>query len=468
MFNAIDWIVVALIVFFLAFVVKKFSKRVQDAENYYLASRSIPFALLVGTLVATWYGGQGTLNSVEAGAVSGMASWGIWCVGAHLSRIPLALYLAPSVSVRTEMTIPQMIKKSYGPRVAFFIAAYMLIGFLQIGEVVALRNVFSGIFGEDKAQIIVVVVLIGVVALTVFGGMMGVAVTDMMLFWCMCTAVAIAIPAMWSDIGGWTGLVDGLTQQFGAEQAAQLMNPIWGSDMLGVITLLVMSVSVYVDASLYQRFSAADTPRNASRSYLTTFCIFICLDFLLTLAGLMIQVADPTSTNIATSYVNMVCTHLPTGVRALFFVGIVGAIISTLDSMWLVGGMTVANDIIGAFKKLTDRQNVFAARVVIVVISVLGYLCATFFTGSLEATRFINTMAMSITFLVSMTGIFYTGRKSEFSAWATMIVGACVYFFLTFIYPVGFNGMLVALPVGIVTFLITKNFGKDLSIESHV
>lgn len=461
MLNLIDWLVVALIVVFLFLIVKKFSAKVQDAENYYLASRSIPFSLLVGTLVATWYGGQGCLNSVEAGAISGMASWGIWCVGAHLSRVPLALWLAPDVSVRTEMTIPQMIKKSFGSRIAFFIACYMLFNMLEMGEVVAMRNLFTGLFGSI-ANVLVVLVIVGIILLTVFGGMMGVAVTDMLLFWCMCTSVALAVPAMWKNVGSWQGLIDTLTSFYGAEQTSLMLNPIVGADTLGVVTLLVMSLGVYVEASLYQRFSAADTPRNASRSYLSAFCVFICLDFLLTLSGLLVLALEPDSANIAQSYVALVCTHLPSGVRAIFFVGVLGAMISTIDSVWLVAGMTLANDIIGNFKKLTDKQSIRYGQIAIVGIAVLAYMGASFFTQSLAATRFINTMAMSVTFPVSLFGIFYKGRKSEFSGWATITVGTVIYFFLQFIHPMGFNGMLVALPAALLTFFITKNIGKDL------
>lgn len=460
MLTTLDWIVAAIITLFLILIVKKFSAAIKNAEDYYVASGSIPFSLLVGTLVATWYGGQGTLNSVEAGALSGMASWGIWCVGAHLSRVPLALYIAPQISVRTEMTIPQMLKKSYGKKIAFFIACYMSIQVLELGEVVAMRNFLSGIFGSESASLWIIIIMIGIVLLTCFGGLMGVAVTDMMLFWCMCTAVALAIPAMWGTVGGWAGLVNSLTQNMGKEQTDLLMNPIFGGDTLGVITLLVMSLGIYVEGGLYQRFRAADSPRNASRSYLTAFCVFICLDFLLTVAGLLVLALEPESSNIAQSYVSLVCAHLPSGIRAIFFVGILGAMISTMDSYWLVGGMMIANDIIGNFKKLSDRQSILYGKIAICAIAVVSYFGASVFTQSLEATRFIQTMSMAVTFPVCLFGIFYKGKKSVFGGWCTIAVGTAVYFFLTFIRPASFNGMLVALPVAIATFFLTKNIGK--------
>lgn len=460
MLTTFDWIVAAIITLFLILIVKKFSATIKNAEDYYVASGSIPFSLLVGTLVATWYGGQGTLNSVEAGALSGMASWGIWCVGAHLSRIPLALYIAPQISVRTEMTIPQMVKKSYGKGIALFIGCYLVIGSLNIGEIVAMRNFLSGVFGSENAVIWSVIIIAGVILLTCFGGLMGVAVTDMMLFWCMCTAVALAIPAMWGNVGGWSGLVSSLTSSLGKEQTDLLMNPIFGGDTLGVITLLVMSLGVYVEAGLYQRFRAADSPRSASRSYLTAFCVFICLDFLLTVAGLLVLALEPGSSNIAQSYVGLVCTHLPAGIRAIFFVGILGAIISTLDSYWLVGGMMISNDVIGHFKKLTDRQSILYGKIAVCCIAVVAYLGASVFTQSLAATRFINTMSMAVTFPVCFFGLFYKGRKTVFGGWCTIAVGSAIYFYLTFVHPMGFNGMLVALPVAIATFFLTKNIGK--------
>ena len=135
MLNVIDWLVILLIICFLVLIVKKFASKIKNAESYYVASRSIPFSLLVGTLVASWYGGPGLLNTVETAAMSGLAAWGIWCVGAHVARIPLALWVAPAVSMRTEMTIPQMLKKVYGKKVSFFMAIYMLITLLSISEI---------------------------------------------------------------------------------------------------------------------------------------------------------------------------------------------------------------------------------------------------------------------------------------------------------------------------------------------
>ena len=471
MLSVMDWLVIFFIICFLFLIVKKFSSRIKDAESYYIASRSIPFSLLIGTLVASWYGGPGLLNTVETAAVSGLAAWGIWCVGAHLARIPLALWVAPAVSMRTEMTIPQMLKKVYGKKVSFFMAIYMLITLLSISEIVALKNVIAGLFGGNVTWV-VPVILIGVVALTIFGGMMGVAVTDMLLFFCMCISVAIATAALWHNAGGWEGLTFKLVALHGEDVTRDMLNPFHGANTLEVVTLLFVTLKVYVHANLYQRFSAADSPRSAARSYLACFSIFITMDFMLTIAGLVVGAEHP-GTNIAQSFIIMVCQVLPSGLRGLFAVGLLGAIISTLDSVWLACGMMIANDIVGGIVPLNDRQNIFCGKIAIALYAVVGYMGAFYFTRSVDVTKFFGTMTMSVQFVMAIMGLFYKGKKTPAGAWASMICGGLTFFLIKFYFPIvtprgNIDGSFFAVPVGLIAFFIGNHFGKEIAEERRI
>lgn len=439
MLNVIDWLVILLIICFLVLIVKKFASKIKNAESYYVASRSIPFSLLVGTLVASWYGGPGLLNTVETAAMSGLAAWGIWCVGAHVARIPLALWVAPAVSMRTEMTIPQMLKK-----------------------------VVAGLFGESVTWV-VPLILMGVVVLTIFGGMMGVAVTDMLLFFCMCVSIAVATSALWGNVGCWEGLIQKLTAVYGPDTTQDMLNPFHGANTLEVVTLMFVSLKVYVHANLYQRFSAADSPRSAARSYLACFCIFIMMDFLLTIAGLVVGTERP-GTNIAQSYIAMVCQVLPSGIRGMFAVGLLGAIISTLDSVWLACAMMIANDIIGELIPLSDQKNILCGRISIAAFALIGYMGAFYFTRSVDVTKFFGTMTMSVQFVMAIMGLFYRGRKTDVAAWAAMISGGLTFFVIKFCYPVvtpigNIDGAFFAVPVSLIAFLIGSRFGKEYTRE---
>ena len=202
MLSAIDNIIVAAAVVGILFVAAYFSKTVQDMESYFVCNKALPWSLTVGTLVSTWYGGVGTLGSVEWFAIYGLSMFIMWCFTAHAARIPLALWIGPKMQIRTDITVPDVLKKSYGKKVAIIGAVLMLIYTCQFGNVTS-----SGFVGEVAwdAPFLVTgsIVMVIVVVIAVAAGLMGVAVTDMIMFFFLGVAVAITVPIQWHAMGGW-------------------------------------------------------------------------------------------------------------------------------------------------------------------------------------------------------------------------------------------------------------------------
>lgn len=79
MLTLVDNIIVVAAVIGILFVAAYFSKTVQDMESYFVCNKSLPWSLTVGTLVSTWYGGVGTLGSVEWFAIYGLSMFLMWC-----------------------------------------------------------------------------------------------------------------------------------------------------------------------------------------------------------------------------------------------------------------------------------------------------------------------------------------------------------------------------------------------------
>ena len=64
MLTWIDNVVIVMAVAGVLWVGYHFSKSVTDMESYYLANRSLPWSLVIGTLMASWYGGGGVIGTV--------------------------------------------------------------------------------------------------------------------------------------------------------------------------------------------------------------------------------------------------------------------------------------------------------------------------------------------------------------------------------------------------------------------
>ena len=111
------------------------SKKNTDMEAYYHANKALPWSLAVGTIAASWYGGNGTIGTVGYVTTMGLSAFFIWSIGAHLVRFPLALWVAPRISVKVNSTMTELLDRFYG-RIASFIGAIVLLATcLSISEI---------------------------------------------------------------------------------------------------------------------------------------------------------------------------------------------------------------------------------------------------------------------------------------------------------------------------------------------
>ena len=170
-----------------------FSKTSQDMDSFYKANRALPWSLVVGTLMASWYGGAGVVGTVGYSTTMGFAGFFIWSIGAHAVRFPLALWVAPRISVKAKGTIPDLLRVNYGKFAAVLGAVVIVISCLSIGEIAAVGYVGEGAWHANKILVAAIVVALSI-GVTCLGGLMGVAVTDMIFFFLMVTCVSDAFP----------------------------------------------------------------------------------------------------------------------------------------------------------------------------------------------------------------------------------------------------------------------------------
>ncbi|PIE54421.1 MAG: sodium:solute symporter [Dethiosulfovibrio peptidovorans] len=450
----------AIILFFVVVVLGigyYFSKTAKDMESYYLANRSLPWSLVVGTLAASWYGGIGVVGTVGYAAVYGISTWTIWSIGAHLVRMPLALWVGPRIQIRTDITVPDLLESLYGKKVAIIGAIMMFFVCAQIGEITAVGYIGQAAWDVSNVLAGTIMVII-VVLLTVLGGLMGVAVTDMIMFFCMVVGVTMCFPSLFENIGGWVGLRQALGEN------AKLADPTGGMGFWKAVMLLIFCFSPYADPTFYQRFSASNSPRIGRRALLTCFCIWIAFDIVICTTGVIVRALHPDA-QPEVAYVQIILENLPIGIRALFIVGLVGAIISTLDSYYLVGGTTLANDIYARFKgidTLPQKTIVTYTRIAVVMLGIIGLSLAFKFKLVYDAFLFVGSIWMSAAFIPIVGGLVGKGRKTELGGLLGMIVGGTAFGILkAFPQITTIEPLILSLPASFLAWSIGNRFGKQ-------
>lgn len=448
-----------------------FSKTSKDMASFYQANKSLPWSLVVGTLVASWYGGAGVIGTVGYTTTMGFAAYFIWSAGIHAVRFPLALWVAPRISLKVNTTMPELLNRFYGKFASLLGALVLVCSCLSIAEVAATGYVGVAAWGMNKFTLAAIVVAIAII-LTCLGGLMGVAVTDMIFFFLMITCVATTFPQMFFDVGGFAGIEAVLSIE-----APEMLTAFGGIPTGRAIMLILIGVNMYKDPAFYQRFTASNEPKTGKRAMLLCFTLWTCFDLILIVCGIVCRTMDPALTVQAeVAYIVLMLEYLPAVARGLFIFGLLGGIVSTIDSYYLVGGEIVSNDIIGRLRKtpLTDRQSILITRIACVVFGIVALAAAFQFTMVYDALVFVASMSMSILFVPVLAAIMYGGKKTNMSGIVSMLVGLVVwlYFTLNPFYMEFFQGnvdaILVALPLSAVGFVVGNFFGKELESSNII
>lgn len=445
-----------------------FSKTSQDMDSFYKANRALPWSLVVGTLMASWYGGAGVVGTVGYSTTMGLAGFFIWSIGAHAVRFPLALWVAPRISVKAKGTIPDLLRVHYGKFAAILGAIIIVITCLSIAEIAAVGYVGEGAWHADKVIVAIIVVAISI-GVTCLGGLMGVAVTDMIFFFLMVTCVSSAFPKLFFSVGGMDGIKEALSGP-----APEMLTAFGGIPIPQAAMLIIMCINLYKDPAFYQRFAAANSPKTGKRAMLLCFSIWLSFDVVTIMTGTILRVRDISlSVQPEVAYVSTVIEYLPVVARGLFVVGILGAIVSTLDSYYLIGGEIISNDIIYMLrgdKKLKDKTSITITRIAAIAFGIIGLATAFKFDRVYDAFLFLSSISMTVLFVPLIAALMYDGKKTNIAGIASMIVGGIAWILFQYVCPVIISGVqvdpvLIGLPLSFVAYLIGNCFGKDLSAE---
>ncbi len=445
-----------------------FSKTSQDMDSFYKANRALPWSLVVGTLMASWYGGAGVVGTVGYSTTMGLSAFFIWSIGAHAVRFPLALWIAPRISVKAKGTIPDLLRMNYGKLAAILGAVTIVITCLSIGEIAAVGYVGEGAWNADKVMVAAIVVVISI-AITCLGGLMGVAVTDMIFFFLMVVCVSSAFPQMFFKIGGFEGIREALSGP-----APEMLTAFGGTPIPQAVILIVLCINIYKDPTFYQRFAAANSPKTGKRAMLLCFSIWLSFDVVTMITGTIIRAHDINlTTQPEVTYIAMIVDNLPVVAKGLFIVGILGAIISTLDSYYLIGGEIISNDIIYMLRgdrPLKDKTSIRITRIASVIFGIIGLVTAFKFDRVYDAYLFLASISMTLLFVPMIAALMYDGKKTNVAGVSSMIVGAVVWILFQYVCPVTISGItidpvLIGLPLSLVAFVIGNHFGTDLNAQ---
>lgn len=446
------WIIAAYLVGIVCYGLYVAKKNVSTTDDFVTTGRKLPLWILVGTLIATWYGGGGITGT--ANLVYTKGPWaGLLFEFASPLAIVFIYFLAAKIRITKNTTIPELFKKKYGTAASilgtiFIVLAYVGICSYQFKGAGYVMNLVAGISVETGTIIAAVVIIL----LSVTGGLVTVAYTDAISALFIFFSLICAVPLLMYNAGGFTALLAKIPPD-----KLTLLGGYRPLDTLAyVFAMLFLTLG---DQNLFTRFGAAESASVAKRSaigFIVGSVILSCLNvFVATMAIPYLPNIKPDTAFL------MVAMHmLPFMLGGCVLAAAIAFMVTTGDSFLLSSATNIFNDIIKPYskKELTEKQSFLVIRSLIVFLGIFAYILITKFSDILGMMMYAYTIyGAAIT--PPLIAALCWEKVTPAGGLSSMIVGGGTTLLWELVLKAHFSGIdssFVAIPASIIVLVVVS------------
>jgi len=434
-----------------------------EAEDYFLASRSMGTLVLLLTMFATlmsaftFFGGPGRVYSTGMewmlimGIMDGFVVAVLWYViGTRQWKLG---------KKHRYITMGEMLEDRFGSTAIrvlisvislFWLFPYLMIQ--QMGSGIALESLTGGVISYPiGAGLITAFMLIYVV----LGGMRGVAWTDTFQGLFMLICVWLAFVFIGRSIGGPEAAASRVLSQ---ASRVFTLGKSWTPQMIWSVALST-ALGVICFPQVNQRFFVGKSEKVLQRAFIIWPLLCLLLFFPIFLIGAWGAGVVPGLEKPDTILSVMLEGYTPFWFASIIISGALAAMMSSSDSMLLSASSYLTHDIykIVINPQATSRKEGWIGRLVVAVFAIVAYLASLFSPGSLVSIglvafggfaqltpillislywKKVTFSGVIIALVVSetfyMVSKFVPGVPSSYGGWDPSIIGVVIGTFLTF------------------------------------
>ncbi|MCR5602024.1 MAG: sodium/proline symporter [Ruminococcus sp.] len=436
-----------------------FSKKNENVGDFYLGGRKLGPIVTAMSAEASDMSSWLLMGLPGVAYLTGCAEAGWTAIGLAIGTYLNWLIVAKRLRVYSQrcgaITIPDFFSKRYNDKkkvlmgvsaliILIFFVPYTASGFAACGKL------FNSLFGWDYhfAMIISAVIII---SYTCTGGFLAASTTDLIQSIVMTVALISIVIFGVNSVGGLNIVVENAQSMVGYLSLTSIHDPVKnGSNSYNGLTIastLAWGLGYFGMPHILLRFMAIKDKNKIriSRRIASVWvvismgvAIFIGIVGNTLSKSAEIETLDGSnSEKVIIKLAQYMSDHYVglAVVAGLVFAGILACTMSTSDSQLLAASSSMSENILkGVFNmKLSDKQSMLVARVVLVIIAVLSVILAWDSDSSVFRVVSFAWAGFGATFgPVMLTALFWR-RSNRFGAIAGMIVGAVMVFVWKFV-----------------------------------
>jgi SSS family solute:Na+ symporter len=363
--------------------------RIKNTSDFAVAGRSLPLVMVITTTFATWFGAE-TVMGIPAKFVQG----GLNAViedpfGAGMCLVLVGLFFATKLYKLNLLTIGDYYRQRYGKGIEIFCSVAIIMSYLGwvAAQITALGLVFSVLTaGAMSPAAGMIVGTLTVLIYVVVGGFLAVAITDFIQMIVLVVGMSV-IAWFAADLAGGAGNVMAMAQN--ADLWRVWPEPSFTDIMFFIAAAVTMMFGSIPQQDVFQRvMSAKDAPTARTGAVIggVSYILFAFVPMFIVAAAVVVmggQALEIAQNDYQRLLPTFVMTKMPLVMQILFFGALLSAIKSTSSATLLAPSTSFVENILKNIRPgMTDRQQLLAMRVTIVIFATLVLLYAIAMEGT--------------------------------------------------------------------------------------
>ena len=366
----------------------------KDAQDYFLASRALPWWAIGTSLIAANISAEQIIGMSGSGYVIGLgiASYE-WM--AALTLIIVGKYFLPIFLKNGIYTMPEFLEKRYSHTVRTVMAIFWLGVYIFVNLCAILWLGATAVHSVTGMDLQTALILLGAFAgaYALYGGLKAVALTDIVQVSLLILGGLIISYLALDRIGAGAGVLAGfqtLTMRF-PEKFDMILSPTNPNykDLPGLSVLIggmwVMNVSYWgFNQYIIQRALAAKSVREAQKGIVLAAFLKLLMPVIIVLPGIAAVALAPNLAKPDEAYPHLMAM-LPHGILGLVFAALIAAIVASMGSKINSIATIFTMDVYKPLRPNVSQEHlVRTGRITAVVALIIAILAAKPLLGSFD------------------------------------------------------------------------------------
>jgi solute:Na+ symporter, SSS family len=419
----------------------------KDAQDYFLASRALPWWAIGTSLIAANISAEQIVGMSGSGYVMGMAIASYEWMAA-LTLIIVGKWILPVFLKNGIYTMPEFLEKRYSPAVrnvmaVFWLALYI---FVNLTSILWLGSLAVNAIGGVDIQVSIWALGLFALIYALYGGLKAVALTDIVQVSLLVLGGIIITWISLDKVSGGEGVIAGfnlLTDRY-PEKFDMILSPDnpHYKDLPGLAVLLggmwVMNVSYWgFNQYIIQRGLAAKSVGEAQKGIVLAAFLKLLMPAIIVLPGIAALVLVPGLEKTDQAYPSLMAM-LPVGIKGLVFAALIAAIVASTGSKINSIATIATMDLYRAWKPETSQKQLVTFGRIVAVVSILIAIVITkpFLENFGQGFQYIQNFTGFVTpgiCVIFLLGLFWartTATAAMVAAIATVVMSWAFYQFL--------------------------------------